>query len=247
MLNHIILGIIQGLTEFLPVSSSAHLVIMQRVLGFRGEEVVLSVILHLGTTLALVIFFFNDILKLLRDRKMLSYVIIVTAITGIIGLSGKDFFEKLFSQPKLAALSLIVTGAVLLITKKFMQAKRDTLNAKDAFILGVTQGIAIIPGISRSGITVSTLLFRGIDRETAFRFSFIASIPAILGAALLEGKDICRIPPSDILNLFTGFIFSFLTGILSLLALRLVLRRAKFHYFGYYCIFIAIMAFLFVR
>ncbi len=247
MLNYIILGIIQGLAEFLPVSSSAHLVIMQRVLGLGGEEVVLSVVLHLGTTLALIIFFFHEILKLSRDRKMLSYIIIVTAITGIIGLSGKDFFEKLFTQPRLATFSLIVTGIILLSTKKFLQGRRDVLNIKDVFTLGLTQGIAIIPGISRSGITVSTLLFRGIDRETAFRFSFIAAIPAVFGAVLLEGKDICHIPSTDIANLFIGFIFSFATGILSLFALRLVLHRAKLHYFGYYCIFAAVTALLFVK
>ncbi|OGX19457.1 MAG: hypothetical protein A3K54_04965, partial [Omnitrophica WOR_2 bacterium RBG_13_44_8] len=190
MLKYIILGIIQGVTEFLPVSSSGHLVIAEKLLGINEHLVAVSVILHLGTSLALVIFFFRDILNLLRNLRLLSYIIIVTLITGIIGLSGKDFFERLFASPKLVAAALIITGIILLLTKKFMQAKRNTLNLKDALVLGLTQGFAIIPGISRSGMTISTLLFRGLDREVSFRFAFLASIPAVFGAAILEAKNI---------------------------------------------------------
>ncbi len=246
MLNYIILGIIQGITEFFPVSSSAHLVIAQRLLGVTEPAVVVSVALHLGTSTALIIFFFKDILNLWRNFKLLSYIIIVTLITGIIGVSGKDFFEKLFDSPVLVALALIVTGIILIFTKKFIQAKRNTLNIKDAFTLGLTQAIAIIPGISRSGITISTLLFRGIDRETSFRFSFLASIPAVFGAAILELKDIHLSGNLGAGNLVIGFIFSLLTGILSLKLLKIILGKAKLYYFGYYCIIIAIVTLIFI-
>lgn len=246
MLKYIILGIIQGLTEFLPVSSSGHLVIMQKLFGITEQAVVVSVVLHLGTSLALVIYFFKDILNLSRNIKLLSYIIVVTLVTGIIGISGKDFFEGLFSAPRLVAIALIFTGIILILTKKIMQAKRSALNIKDALILGLTQGFAIIPGISRSGITISTLLFRGLDREMSFRFSFLAAIPAIFGAAILEAKNI-NLACNNCGNLIIGFIFSLLTGILSLKILKIVLGKAKLHYFGYYCIIIAVITLLFIK
>lgn len=247
MFKYILLGIIQGITEFLPISSSAHLVIMQKLLGIGGNELALSLILHLGTAVSLVIFFFKDILKLLRNLKLLSLIIIVTIITGIIGVSGKDFFEGLFTSTSLVATALVFTGIILILTKKFMDAKRDNLNLKDAFILGIAQGLAIIPGISRSGITISTLLFRRINRESSFRISFLASIPAVFGATILEAKKIAFVCNVDIKNFIVGFIFSLLTGILSLWLLKIVLIKAKLHYFGYYCIFIAVITLLFLR
>lgn len=247
MLKYIILGIIQGLTEFLPVSSSAHLVIAQHVLGLNDQTqtLVLPIILHLGTSLALIIYFYKDIKKAFHDRSLLLFIITVTFITGIIGLSGKEFFESFFSQLKLVAAALIITGIILILTKRFMRAKRNNVNFKDGVILGITQAIAIIPGISRSGITVSTLLFRGLDKETAFRLSFLASIPAVFGAAMLEVKDIGISLTADYVNLSLGFIFSLFTGIFSLWLLKLVLRKAKLYYFGYYCIIIAIITLVF--
>ena len=247
MIKYILLGIIQGITEFFPVSSSGHLVIIQKILGITGQEVALSVILHLGTALALVIFFFKDILEMLRNIKILILVIIVSMVTGIIGLLGKDLFESMFTSPKIIALALMVTGIVLIYTKRFMNYKRDMLDIKDALVLGFTQGIAIIPGISRSGITISTLLFRKIDKKTSFRFSFLASIPAIFGATILEARKVSAAINTEFLNLFVGFIFSLLTGIFSLWILKLVLDRAKLYYFGYYCIFVAIVTLIFIK
>lgn len=247
MLKYIILGIIQGITEFLPVSSSWHLVLAQKILNITGQELAVSVFLHLGTSLALVIFFFKDILNAIRNIRLLSFIIIVTIITGIIGILGRDFFEGLFSSTKAVTVALIFTGIILILTKKFMEAKRSVLNIKDAFVLGLAQGSAIIPGISRSGITISTLLFRGMDRQMSFRFSFLVSIPAVLGATLWEVKNISFALKGDFKNLVVGFIFSFLSGILSLGLLKIILRKAKLYYFGYYCIFVAIVTLLFIK
>ena len=247
MIKYILLGIIQGLTEFLPVSSSAHLVILEKLLQMHGNELAITVILHLGTCLALVIFFFKDIIKLLRDIKTILLIAVVTVITGIIGLSGKDFFEGLFISVVPVAFALIATGVILILSKKFIHNHRQELNVKDAAVLGTTQGIAIIPGISRSGITICTLLFRGMDREASFKFSFLASIPAVLGAAILEARKITHIPGPEIKNFIIGFIFSLLTGILALGIVRAALKNAKLHYFGYYCIFVAIITLLFLR
>lgn len=247
MLKFISLGIIQGLTEFLPVSSSGHLLILQKVFGMTGNELELSLVLHAGTALALILFFIKDIKNLLRDRKSLSLIIIVTIITGIIGISGKDFFEKLFVSCQCVSFTLMVTGIILLLTRQFMDGKRNKAGIADALILGATQGIAIIPGISRSGITISTLLFRRINRETSFKFSFLASIPAIMGAILLEAKEIGFAFKLNFANFSIGLIFSFISGVFSLWLLKRVVLKAKLHYFGYYCIALALISLLFIK
>jgi len=247
MFKYILLGIIQGVTEFFPVSSSAHLVIIGKVIGLAGEEVALSVVLHLGTALALFIFFFKDILMMLRNPRMLSLLTLVTLVTAVIAFCGKSFFESLFRLSLVAALALGVTGVVLIMVKKYEASRRKTFNLKDALVLGLAQGLAIIPGISRSGITISTLLYRGLDKEEALKLSFIASIPAVLGAALLEAREIGFALQGEMINLIIGFIFSFGTGILSLKLLRVILGKAKFHYFGYYCLLVSILALLLVR
>ncbi len=247
MIKYILLGIVQGLTEFLPVSSSGHLIILQKILGIHANEVGISVVLHLGTLLAVIIFFWKDILNLLKDLKLLGLVAVVVVITGTIGVLGKDFFENLFSSVKVVGVAWIFTGLLLISTKKITQLNRDKLKLKDALILGLTQGLAIIPGISRSGITISTLFFRKIERKLAFTFSFLVSIPIILGAAALEARKIEAVPQGDIKNLAIGFIFSFFAGLLALLFLRLIIYKAKFYYFGYYCLLMAAVTLLFIK
>ena len=247
MLKYITLGVVQGLTEFFPVSSSGHLIIMQKLFGITEGGLVLPVVLHLGTSLALVVFFFQDILEVFRNLKLLSFIIIATIITGIIGISGRDFFAGLFMLPRVVAMAWIFTGMILILTRKFMDGKRNTVGMKDALIFGLMQGLAIIPGISRSGITLSALLFRRIDREASFRFSFLASIPVVFGAALLEAKDIGLACKINLGNFAVGFIFSFFSGIVALGMLKIILRKAKLHYFGYYCIFVAIITLLFIK
>lgn len=246
-MKFIILGLIQGLTEFFPVSSSGHLVIFEKIFGITGEEVAITVLLHLGTILSLVVFFMRDILKILHDLKLTGYVLLVTVITGVIGIAGKDFFEGLFRSPRMVSLSLAATGIILLLTGRFGVSKRSTLNIRDALTLGISQSIAIIPGISRSGATVSCLLFRKLDWETSFRFSFIASIPAVLGAALLEAKDINFSLQADGGNLAAGFLFSFLSGLAALRLLKSIMAKAKWHYFGYYCLAAGLFSFIFLK
>jgi len=247
MLKYLLLGVVQGLTEFFPVSSSAHLVILQKLLGISEGTLAITIILHLGTVLSLIVFFFKDILKAFRDKKLLAQIIIVTIITGAIGILGKKFFEEAFSSIALVGAALIITGIILILTKKFMDGKRNNLSYKDALVLGATQAVAIIPGISRSGTTISTLLFRGLDKETSFRFSFLASIPAILGAAILEARKIDFTLRVNELNLIVGFVFSFISGIFALWVLRQILNKAKLFYFGYYCIAVGLVTLLFLK
>jgi undecaprenyl-diphosphatase len=168
-------------------------------------------------------------------------------ITAIIGLSGKSFFESLFSSTTAVAVALVVTGITLIFTKRFMQGKRDSLGLTDAFILGLTQSIAIIPGISRSGITISTLLFRGIEREKSMRISFLAGIPVIFAAALLESRKIDFALKTEWRGMLLGFLASFVFGIIALKILKLILQKARLHYFGYYCIFIALITLIFLK
>ncbi|MHB8155186.1 MAG: undecaprenyl-diphosphate phosphatase [Candidatus Omnitrophota bacterium] len=247
MIKYILLGIVQGLTEFLPVSSSGHLVILQKILGIHAHEVAISVVLHLGTLLAVIIFFRKDIFNLLKNFRLFILVAVVVTITGVIGVLGKDFFESLFNSPKLVGLAWIFTGLLLIWTKRITHLNRDKLNLKDALILGLTQSAAIVPGISRSGITISTLFFRKINRSLAFSFSFLVSIPIILGAAILEVRKIEVIPKGDMMNLGIGFVFSFFIGLAALLFLRIVIEKAKFYYFGYYCFLMAAVTLLFIK
>ena len=247
MIKYILLGIVQGITEFLPVSSSGHLVILQKILGITAHQVAISVILHLGTLLAIIIFLRKDILNLLKNFKLFILAALVVIITGVIGVLGKGFFESLFNSPKLVGLAWVFTGLLLIWTKRITQLNRDKLNVKDALILGLAQGAAIIPGVSRCGITISTLFFRKINRSLAFSFSFLVSIPIILGAVILEAKKIEVISIGDMISLGIGFIFSFFTGLASLFFLRIVIAKAKFYYFGYYCLLLAAVTLLFIK
>jgi undecaprenyl-diphosphatase len=247
MLKYIFLGVIQGLTEFLPVSSSAHLVILGKIFNIDSHGVALAVILHLGTLCSLVVFFYKEIIGLFRNPKLVLLIFITTLITGIIGILGKDLFERLFSQPRLIAIALLATAMLLLMTRGSAGSRRDDFNIRDASVLGFIQAIAIIPGISRSAATISTLLFRKIENGLAFKLSFLVSIPVILGAVILEARKISFALEQNQAGLIAGFIFSFLSGMISLVVLREFLSRARLYYFGYYCIFAAVFTFLFVK
>ncbi|MDD5573851.1 MAG: undecaprenyl-diphosphate phosphatase [Candidatus Omnitrophica bacterium] len=237
MFKIIILGAIQGLTEFLPVSSSGHLVVVQRLLGLKDQLVFLDISLHIGTLLSLATFFYKDIAAACRDKKMILLILIVTIVTGAIGLTFKTLFESFFELPRLVSIILVLNGAVILLTQ-FIKKGGRLPGYADSALMGLSQGLAIAPGISRSGATISTLLLRHIDPQDAFRFSFLASIPAILGAFILEAKDILGTkavsyqPP----ELVAGIVASYAFGLLALIILKKSLLRGYFHLFGYYCI-----------
>jgi undecaprenyl-diphosphatase len=247
MIEYIALGIVQGLTEFLPVSSSGHLAVLERLFGLSEQGVAISIILHLGTLGAVFVFFFRDILAALRNKRMIVFVLIVTCITGVIGVLGKDFFESLFTSVKAIAIGWIATGIILLLTKRCMNNSRTAVTNRDASILGIAQGIAIIPGVSRSGITIATMLYLGIEKVSGFTVSFLASIPAVAGAALLEAKDIHGTIAGDPRALAIGFVCSFGAGLFALWALKRVIAHARFHLFAYYCFACAIITLMWVK
>lgn len=248
MIKLILLGCIQGLTEFFPVSSSAHLVIIQHFLGFKEELVFLDISLHLGTILSLLVFFYKDIWKALKSFQTIRLIVIVTLVTGAIGLPLQKFFKAFFENPSLVALVLAFNGLLILGTRFIRKGDRCP-GMTDSMWMGAAQAIAITPGISRSGATISALLCRKIGLDQAFQFSFLASIPAILGAFLYEAKDIdlSRLNSYHPGELILGIAAAFLSGMLALVLLKKILHRNRFHLFGYYCLLAGIVFFLFLR
>lgn len=238
LLKYIILGIVQGLTEFLPVSSSGHLVIFQHWLKIADQGLILDIFLHAGTLAAVIIFFRREIIELIKTPPLWKYLIITTMITAAIAVLGKNFFEGLFTSTRVAGLGLLITAGILFLTRRCLRGERlmSDLNIKDALQVGLFQALAIVPGISRSGSTISSQLWRGVEKETAFRYSFLLSIPAILGALLMEGKHLKNLFALNSINIWAGFLSALLTGLVSLKILRLVIKKARFSLFGYYCL-----------
>ncbi|MCX7927351.1 MAG: undecaprenyl-diphosphate phosphatase [Candidatus Omnitrophica bacterium] len=242
MVLYILLGIIQGLTEFLPISSSGHLVLLQNIFGFKGEELEISIVLHLGTLLAVVIFFFGQIKQALRNIRIIGFITVVTAITAVVAVLTKDMVELLFSSAKVLVFSWLFSGLLLIYTKKVPLNTRNNINTTDSVFVGLSQAVAIIPGISRSGITIATLLLRGVDKLNAFSFSFLISIPAVLGATLLEAKEINFAFTKNPIDFFMGFLSSFVSGLFGLWLLKRILTKAGFYWFGYYCLVMGVLS-----
>jgi len=212
ILQAIFLGIVQGLTEFLPISSSGHLTIMQYVLGIP-PDIPFDITVHLATLLAVVIYFWSDIIELFKgfflglvqlfkkDKNGLAanlyfrfslLIIVATIPTALMGLFFKDFFEGLFSSLFAVGGFLLVTGLIIILAERVKRGDKDLgkISFVDALIVGAAQGCAIAPGLSRSGTTISAALFRGLNRKLAARFSFIVALPAIFGAFLLQFKGV---------------------------------------------------------
>jgi undecaprenyl-diphosphatase len=257
IIQAIILGIVQGLTEFLPVSSSAHLVFATDVLGLQ-QNVAFDTLLHLGTLLAVVGYFWKDLvviissffsslLDIFRGRfkegleekpfKKLSWLLLVGTIpAGIMGILFKSEFEALFNSILYVGIFLIITGLLLWGAERVKPGHKDVkdISFKNALIIGVAQGIAIAPGISRSGATIAAGLFSGLNRELAARFSFLLSIPAILGAALVQSKDITSFDANTAV-LIAGFVSAAIFGYLAIKLLLKIIKERSLMIFAYYC------------
>jgi len=240
-MKYLLLGIIQGLTEFLPVSSSGHLVILKHWMNLQDEGVVLEVILHFATLLAIIIFFRRKILEYATKEKI-SLIIIGTIPIALIGVLFKDEIQSLFSNYFLVTVTLSLTGLILFMSRNSKENK-DNIDLKMAFVIGVAQALALTPGISRSGITVATALLLGIKRKKAFEFSFILAIPALLGALIINIPDICE-TTIDIHNLVTGGISAFLSGLFALWIFYKIVRNKDLYLFSYYLWFVAAVSLL---
>ncbi len=259
LLQAIFLAIVQGLTEFLPISSSGHLVFFQSLFRLEKSQLLFDVMLHLGTLLAVIFFFRADIKMILKDVKkalngkekesegvkLLLWIILATLPTGFMGIFFHDWFESFFVKPKLVGTMLLLTGSLLWLTRYVKNEGRrlGQMRWYDSLLIGISQGIAIIPGISRSGATISTGLFCGLDRELSGRFSFLLSIPAILGATILEARHLEIIPSPW--TALVGMIIAFGVGIFSLTFLMKIIKFGSINNFSYYCFLIGgVMVFL---
>jgi undecaprenyl-diphosphatase len=239
MLQAIILGIVQGLTEFLPVSSTAHLILFPWFFNWNGEVNTLTfdVALHAGTLLALFLCFWRDWIELFfRKKKLLGLIIFASIPAGAAGYFLNDIVEESLRSPLLISIMLIVVGLVMLIAEKAYKYRRmEETEFGDALIIGIAQALAIIPGVSRSGITISAGLFRGFERETSARFSFLLSTPIIAGATILHFKKALTGSMNHDLQLFAiGVITSFITGFVAIKFLLNFLKKYPLNLFVYY-------------
>ncbi|HEO64794.1 MAG TPA: undecaprenyl-diphosphate phosphatase [Spirochaetes bacterium] len=256
----IILSLVQGATEFLPVSSSGHLVLFEQIFKFQPEgldEHLINVVLHFGTMMATILVFkeeLMDILKAIFSKRILKIkslksiqednslwlvliILIGTIPTGLIGLFFRDQFKELEGSILAVSLALIITGLILFSIRFIKPPSKEDykdITLWDSLIIGTVQGLAITPGISRSGITISAGLWRNIRRDKIGHYSFLLSLPAIFGATLLELGHV-NLSQLKILPLLIGFIVSFITGYIALKWLLKFVNQGKLQYFSYYC------------
>ncbi len=240
VIQSLILGIVQGLTEFLPISSSGHLVFLQRIFGLKEIVLTFDLLVHLGTLAAVFAAFWPDIVSIIKKpRQRLVWLIAMATIpTGIIGLVFKDGFQILFESGKTIGVEFIITGLIIWFADKVKDRTKGIgdISYFDAAFVGVMQGIAILPAISRSGLTIAGSLFRGIDRETAARFSFLVSIPAIAGATVLDLKDVIGhgILPQMGLPFIIGPVAAAISGYWAIKFMIKILQRGSMKGFAYY-------------
>ncbi len=237
----VLLGIIQGLTEFLPVSSSGHLYFLRRLLPIEGNYLSFVVILHLATLLAIIIFFFPK-LNLFFNWRLLANIILITVISGSMGLGIKILLEKFFGNRYLLTFCFLVNSGILLSIKgNSRQRDLPNLGWKDSLLIGILQGFSPFPGISRSGITLAGLLRRGFKKEDAFTLSFLMAIPLIIGAFLVELTGTTASGLS-LPGIGVSFVAAFLFGLLALKIVKKTLIINRFKSFGYYCLIIALLS-----
>ena len=244
MLNEIILSIIQAVTEFLPVSSSGHLALYENI--FSKPDLFFIIFLHLASLLAVIIFTRKAILHLLTfnksARKLWLYLIITTIPAALIGFLFKNYIESALSSLLFLGIAFLFTGTILLFTK--FTKKKSELNVKNSIIIGLFQAVALFPGVSRSGMTISTALFSGIEKEKAVKFSFLLFIPLAIGAFVLEIKDYLsnniemNIP---IITLVISFLVCYVLSLLFLNLLTYIIKKDKFWMFSIYCYIIGII------
>jgi undecaprenyl-diphosphatase len=249
----LVLGIVQGATEFVPISSSGHLVLVPWLLDWPEPGLAFDTIVHWGTLLAVLAVFWRDLVALARawarslvERKLnpteakLAWLIIVGTVPAtLMGFFGEDFFESLFGSPGRVAVLLLITGAILALSERLGKRQRsmDDLSWLDSILIGLAQGLAIAPGISRSGATIAMGLLRGVEREAAARFSFLLATPIIFGAGLLKlielfraGADGAQLP-----SLIVGFVAAAISGYVCIRFLLAYLQRGRLYVFATYC------------
>ena len=257
----IIIGLVQGLTEFLPVSSSAHLIFAQQALGVSDVGLAFDVLMHVGTLVAVIVYFFNDIVNMIKGfllslvdlkdgnfmgeikkdpyKKLAWLTILATIPVGVVGVLFNDIIESMFKGLTIPAFLLLVTGCLLYASQRMNSGRIDVRNMtiKEALIMGCGQALAVLPGLSRSGTTIAAGLFAGLDKEFAAKFSYILSIPAILGAFILELKDLGEVSSAvGVWPVMAGCVSAFVSGYLALMLLMKLIKKGHLEWFAVYLI-----------
>ena len=246
-----LLGLVQGLTEFLPVSSSGHLVVFQNWLHEEHTPVVFDLVLHIGTLLPIVWVYRQTVLDLIKgvlskplamENRLALWIVLGSVPTAMIGLAFEDIFEQIFQTPKMVASAFFVTGSFLFATQYLSEGNRDeqAMTWKDALLIGAVQGLAITPGISRSGSTIAIAMLLGLKRDLAAKYSFLLSIPAIVGGFILKADEL-TVDASTLPSLGAGFVVSALSGLFALKILLKLVNSGDFSKFAYYLWTIALI------
>ena len=252
MLNAVLWGLIQGLTEFLPVSSSGHLVLIPALLDREGPDLATSAMLHLGTLAAVLVYYRSDISEMAKfdrpGRRTITLIVIGTIPAAVLGLAFEDKVEELISEPRVVAGMLIVTGIILLSTRMITLGVRtfSHIGPLDSVLIGLAQASALIPGISRSGMTISMGLTRGINRTDAARFAFLLGVPVIAGAGLLGMLEVVTSDAGVPASVWVGVIVAGLSGYAAIAILLRVLTRVGLAPFGIYCVAFGSISFILV-
>lgn len=257
LLKAVLLGVIQGFTEFLPISSSGHLVIGSKILDFQEQGLAFDVFVHLGTLLSVCVVFRREILAMVRapllyfsgDRgeevmqniRWDAYIVIATVPAVFAGLFLKDSIHGIFSNLFLVFFMLFITG-ILMVGSQFLKCRNVVLEGKHALLIGCAQSLAILPGLSRSGSTIFTGMVLGIERQVVARFSFIMSIPVILGAVTLQLGELARNPPlpDSLVNIGAGTVAAGLSGYFAIVLLLDIIKKNRLQWFGYYCLALSV-------
>lgn len=235
LIQSLILSIIQGITEWFPISSSGHLALVQNYFGFQNLS--FDVFLHLASIFAVLIIFWKDIWRLadLRKKENIKYILLIISATvpaGIIGYLFKETIEGFFSSMIYLGIFFMISG-ILVYSTKFSKERKEKINFLDSIFAGIFQAIAILPGISRSGATISSLMHRGIKKEEAVKFSFLMAIPVILGASILELKDF-SVLEVDYFIIVLSFFVTFIVSLITIKTLLKIINSEKFYLFGVY-------------
>jgi len=250
MFDPVLWGLVQGLTEFLPISSSGHLVFVPALLGRAGPDLPTSAMLHLGTLVALLVYFRGDVVDVLRfgrsGRRLLTLLLIGTIPAAVVGLALESTVARLEEEPRVVAVALLVTGVILLGTQLLRLGDRRTEDARpwDALVVGIAQATAILPGISRSGTTIAAGLGRGLNRAEAARFGFLLGIPAVAAAGALETLKVVREGAGITGGTLLGMVVAGVAGYAAIAVLLRVLRRVGLLPFAVYCLFAGTLALL---
>lgn len=269
IIDALILGIVQGLTEFLPISSSGHLVLARELLNLgQSKSIAFEVFVHFGTFISVILIFWKDIKQILNvfikgilnplkikilfkendDFRLAIFILIGSVPAGLVGIMFDKEIEMLFGDPKFVSVMLLITGAIIYITKFANPREESKVGFWSSILIGIAQSIAIIPGISRSGITISTGLFSGVSRVNSAKFSFLLSLPVILGATILKTAEVFSDPNllDDIFVLIIGTISAAVSGYLAIRLVINLLMHKKFNWFSFYCFVVAIIGILLI-